>query len=323
MPLGEEHRVGSGIGGESLRAGSNLGEPDDRQPCTRETERCEFWTWQKDYLRPPCCTSHLKTLLAFTEDLLARNRIRHFLDYGSLLGAVRSQSLIPWDEDGDFSCLSTDLARVVALGSVIQAAGFWLDKSEQPNVLRICVSQVNRIHVDLWFHRIENGIAKANFVLDKDKWYFPAHFFDTLCEVTLHDKLYPAPAPVEAFLSMYRYGPDFMTPRRISGSWCWIPRQPLTPAVELALEDLRELEYREWCLQALLCQREQTSWTYRLTRRVPGWVLQAHRALWKIRRRLSGRIPDATPELLDVLYEIQRRDLAIGLLTARAKETAT
>ena len=89
--------------------------PPGWQPCTRETRRCEFWTWGKDYLRPECCTRHLKDLLSFTEDLLSRHGITHWIDYGSLLGAVRQGTFIPWDSDVDFGILKSDRERLRAL----------------------------------------------------------------------------------------------------------------------------------------------------------------------------------------------------------------
>src|SRR5271170_5520609 len=96
-------------------------------PCTRDTARCEYWTWEEEYVRPECCTAHLKELLFFTEDLLAKHGISHWLDYGGLLGAVRHQQFIPWDSDVDFGVLLPDLETIRALGPEIASAGHALD----------------------------------------------------------------------------------------------------------------------------------------------------------------------------------------------------
>jgi phosphorylcholine metabolism protein LicD len=45
----------------------------------------------------------------FTHELLTKHGIVHWLDYGSLLGAVRGGELIPWDNDVDFGFLGSDL----------------------------------------------------------------------------------------------------------------------------------------------------------------------------------------------------------------------
>src|SRR5438128_7120451 len=98
-----------------------------RQPCTRFTRACDFWNWGTDSVRPECCTEHLMQLLGFTSDLLARHGIFHWLDYGSLLGAVRDGKLIAWDGDGDFGIQQHDEPAVLALAEEIATAGHRLD----------------------------------------------------------------------------------------------------------------------------------------------------------------------------------------------------
>jgi hypothetical protein len=112
--------------------------PRAGEPCTSSIPRCEFWTWGADYVRPACCTTHLIRLAEFTHELLDRHGIRHWLDYGSLLGVVRNGRLVPWDSDVDLGILAEDVDRVIALAGEIASAGHRLDASA-PDVLRITI----------------------------------------------------------------------------------------------------------------------------------------------------------------------------------------
>ncbi|MBV8896025.1 MAG: LicD family protein [Acidobacteriaceae bacterium] len=154
----------------------------------------------------------MKELHFFTGDLLKRNKILHWLDYGSLLGAVRQQELIPWDSDGDWGFLEGDLDRVRALEPEIVAAGYSFDTSD-PSVYRINYSRSNTQHMDLYPWRMG-----ANDLLTNDaapqSHSFPPRFLDEMTEVRLYGESFPAPARVHQFLRHYRYGADYMVPQR-------------------------------------------------------------------------------------------------------------
>lgn len=304
---------------------SDPGPPPSWIPCSHNTERCEFWTWRKDYLRPECCSRHLREVLEVTEDLLTRHGIFHFLDYGSLLGAVRSEALIAWDEDADFSCMNRDLSRVLELSAEIESAGFWLDARQAPHVVRICRSRVNQAHADIWFQRVENGFCYTWSLLHEERYRFPVRYVDLMGSVKLEGRFHPAPMPVERFLSEHRYGSDFMTPRRVSTNFGWISNDALSAEVQDALEQLGDIEYRLECLQADRrdAQRkdiarpsasEATPWQQRLEQAIgenPGPVLRFHRSLWKTKQRFAG-VRNAA--LLEVRYELYRRRATLRLL---------
>jgi hypothetical protein len=190
-----------------------------RRPCTGSTRACDFWTWGNDSVRPECCTEHLLELLGFTSDLLARHGIVHWLDYGSLLGAVRDEKLIAWDADGDFGILKHDEPAVLALADEIAAAGHRLDASMQ-GVIRLHYSDVNATPVDLFLWEARDGMLLPLEDTDyawpgmASRLAFPERLIAPLGEVSLHGRRFPASKSVHEFLRDHRYGPGYAVPAR-------------------------------------------------------------------------------------------------------------
>jgi hypothetical protein len=48
---------------------------------------------------PPCCLSLLRDMLLQFGDTLLEHRIPYFAHYGSLLGLLRGDGIIPWTSD--------------------------------------------------------------------------------------------------------------------------------------------------------------------------------------------------------------------------------
>ena len=64
-------------------------------------------------------TTNLKRIWKTELDIMRRfvqfceeNNLRYFIDYGTLLGAVRHQGFIPWDDDIDISMLRADYEKM-------------------------------------------------------------------------------------------------------------------------------------------------------------------------------------------------------------------
>lgn len=229
-----------------------------RPPCTRDTRACEWWNWGRGALRPQCCTEHLHELIDFTSDLLTRHGIMHWLDYGTLLGAVREGQLIPWDPDADFSILQHDEEAVLALKEEFAAAGHYLERPGlwrgHRGVIRIRYSKLNRGQLDLFMWQVRDGILQP-LEGGEEAWpgmasrvSFPQRFISPLGEVALNGRSFPAPTCVEEFLREHRYGPDWATPAPPIKSQKYYPSSfdisEITPEIESLIERIAADEQR-------------------------------------------------------------------------------
>src|SRR5439155_23180461 len=133
----------------------------------------------------------------------------HWLDDGSLLGAVRDGKLIAWDGDGDFGILQHDEPAVLALAEEIATAGHRLDAGIK-GVIRIRYSDVNATPVDLFLWEARDGLLLP--LQDTDYAWpgmvsrvaFPQRFIAPLGEVSLHGRGFAAPRSVHEFVRDHR-----------------------------------------------------------------------------------------------------------------------
>ena len=209
--------------------------------CNLSTEKCPKTTWKLDKAKfhtprgndpvaimPPCCEKHIREVIFYTADLLEKNGIPYWMDFGTLLGAVRYSDeggrIIPYDTDGDFCVFLSDRDKILNLKQRIYSDGFFLQEHHYTEeraliihgntVVRICRSEKNRNQIDLFFWKSNdyNNTLTSNG-LNADKT-FPNWFVKERFPIPFYGKPIMAPREPEAFLKM-RFGRTWKTPQNI------------------------------------------------------------------------------------------------------------
>ncbi|XP_068035054.1 ribitol 5-phosphate transferase FKRP-like [Anomalospiza imberbis] len=191
--------------------------------CDKDTPRC-FGTVRAqspEYLlagrwTPPCCLRALRATARHVLAQLEAAGVRHWLEGGSLLGAVRLGDVIPWDYDVDVGLYRDDvpkcrwLAAVAATGRPVEdPQGFLWEKAAEGEFFRVHFSRINRLHVDLWPFYARPGAG----LMTKDTWLghrqdveFPERFLVPLGTVPFAGVLAKAPNDPRGFLEL-KFGP--------------------------------------------------------------------------------------------------------------------
>ena len=286
--------------------------------CTTATPNCRFWDWGEGHVRPECCTAHLLELVDTVHALLAARGIPHWLDFGTLLGAVRDGELIPWDTDADFGIFARDAERVLELRDELEAAGHSL-YTDDPAVIRVLYSDANRIALDLTlWHERDGLLASDEGPLDlwpgmHDRIAFPPELVAELSEVSLNGRTLPAPADPARLLSEHRYGPDWRTPTRPIVSLATRQVVPSTQMTASARELLPWLAERDAVLRGLMWEGRSERMR---TSRAGRWLVRAG-----LPPDPPAPGPDATDPALSRVQSSARLDGA-GDLRARASDAA-
>lgn len=188
--------------------------------CTPHTRKCLPLIWgigDKSPLRsmPPCCIKHLRQMLWYLTDLFEEHNIPYWLDFGTLLGAVRGGRSIPHDTDGDLCLFLKDKERVLELKQRIYNDGFamnFIRPVHDEMLIKITRSKKNYMMVDLffWEHDPMRGVYWGDG-LNAPK-SFPDWWLQKKEKILLFDKEMWSPREPEKFLEM-RFGRDWRKPQ--------------------------------------------------------------------------------------------------------------
>ena len=70
--------------------------------------------------------NELFSCLKYMSSVLSRYNIKHWICHGTLLGAVRSNNIIPFDYDFDLGAYLKDINKIIALNEIIKKDGYKL-----------------------------------------------------------------------------------------------------------------------------------------------------------------------------------------------------
>ncbi|XP_060520763.1 ribitol 5-phosphate transferase FKRP isoform X2 [Cylas formicarius] len=204
--------------------------------CSRDTNMCfgSVINSMPSYLyerrwTPPCCLTNLRKTARHVFATLDETGIRYWLEAGSLLGAMRSGDILPWDHDVDVGYMRDDLLRCKALKRAtdkptVDKKGFrflW-EKATEGNFYRVFFSRTNRIHVNLFPFYTKNG------TMVKDSWFtghknveFSESFLHPMSSIDFVGRSVPSPNNIRDFLEL-KFGkgcienPQYPDPSKMS-----------------------------------------------------------------------------------------------------------
>jgi len=156
-------------------------------------------------------------MLQKVTDLLEEHKITYWLESGTLLGIIRENRLLPWDNDLDLSIKEEDVDKLLSI-----RYKFWLQgykthvslhkKNDTPfikkntRIIKIFNSLVGSIFIDIFVKtKYNDKYYWAVGIKNYTKKCAPAYFYENLSTVEFHGKKYSIPAEYEKYLN-YRYG---------------------------------------------------------------------------------------------------------------------
>lgn len=174
-----------------------------------------------DYIYTP---GELFRHLDYISYILSINNIKHWLMYGTLLGAVRQGDIIPYDYDFDLGAHVEDVDKLLALSEQLDYDGykfersFVYDNSTNKNLWKVSLKiYYKRIPMgDIYLYKkCGDGLMRRYDPITGmyfwPKGTFPSWFIDDLATVKVRNGVYPMPRDAKILLE-YFYGKTWRTP---------------------------------------------------------------------------------------------------------------
>jgi len=188
--------------------------------CTINTPKCTYPTWNKGagngLEMKSCCIKHLREIIYYLTDLFEEYRITYWIDFGTLLGAIRSGRSVPHDTDGDMCLFLRDRPKVCELAGRMKQDGFHMGSTVKTRWrdghIKIYRSTTNHMVVDLFFWSLNPNTGVLHSGGLNTPKSFPIWWVDKLEPVLIFDKSVMGPREPSKFLQ-FRYGKDWKRPQ--------------------------------------------------------------------------------------------------------------
>ncbi len=153
-------------------------------------------------------------LLEKIKNVFDENNIEYWIDFGTLLGAVRHEGFIPWDDDIDIACFSSDYLRIKKL----LTENFKNLKYKECNDNIIQIYEDDRL-LDIFLYKQVEKIGDAlrceHFVNMKNKDYgraFPDNILKPFGKLKFEGVEFNVPNDVNSYLRV-KYGNYLLLPK--------------------------------------------------------------------------------------------------------------
>ena len=135
------------------------------------------------------------------KDVLDRHGVKFCLYMGTLLGAVREENFIEWDDDADLLTFAEDKPKMPEVIKELKAKGFYIPTEGVPASDTFIIREGEKI--DLWWYSKVNG----RYQYDPDRcpgWpsYAPK-YLEPLAEIQFLKTTFKCPQFKEEFLNLH------------------------------------------------------------------------------------------------------------------------
>ncbi len=159
----------------------------------------------------------IKDMLPYVGALLKELNIIYWLDWGTLLGAVRNGKMIPWDFDIDIGIFHKDVVKLLAMESRIVKDGFHFGvdrNAKYARKIRFFGKDGFDFHIDIDPWIIKNGKVITTY---GDKRFRTVEELSRFDSIKFEGFTYPSPKNPEIGLARM-LGEDWRTPKVGSGN---------------------------------------------------------------------------------------------------------